>query len=214
MPSDDEAQDNGGQASASGEGAEPTREELYKALIKVRRHGVGNPDKPLLDLVSLRWVARSAGEKIEDMPERAIERLGGKDTAAVQALLGFAADTRGHELAFRREKAAERHDYKDPQSFRTHHEKELLTAVATQLVIFVDKQRLEDWERRLMAQQDRLIEAQRRLIEHNGDRLPHLEQALLELQDTLPTGVRPLAKHQSARVRRAFQHRPRRSGSD
>jgi predicted flap endonuclease-1-like 5' DNA nuclease len=213
MANDKKARDDSDQASVPNEDDEPTREGLYDELRQVFRRGVGNPDKPLLDLIGLRQIAQIASlkehdaEKIEDMLGRATERLGGIDAAAVQALLGLANDTRGHELSFRRETAAKRHNFKTSESFRAHHEKELLMAVATQLLVFADRQRLDDRERRLLAQEARLQELEmekmmNRSAEHliaNGESLASIRESVNELQQILDSR-KPVSKTKLAHI--------------
>jgi hypothetical protein len=211
MASNNEAQDNGDHVAASGEDAELSHDALYADIAKARTRGVGNVRKPLLDLPSLLRVARLASskeqdaEKIEDTLERAAKRLGGMSAPAVQALLGLDPETRGREVGVRRMIAAKYYDHKAPDSFRAHYEKQLLMALATELFFFVDKQRIEDQQRRLTSGQGQVIEAQQDLIRHNENeigRMTDTEQALQEAAEVLER-TRPKAKVTFPRVFRS-----------
>ncbi|MHB8242652.1 MAG: hypothetical protein ACYDHN_11745 [Solirubrobacteraceae bacterium] len=139
----------------------PTHDEVAADIAAVRKRGVGNVRKPLVDLVALSWVAEracpddpddggvEAAEKIEYVIRQAVSRLGGKSTQAAEALLGLSYDTLGHSVYDRREKAAALHG-KSYETFRVRYETALLTMVAAYLRILVEEKRLATWEERLV----------------------------------------------------------------
>jgi hypothetical protein len=145
------------QPIASGVESEPSLEELFEELRKARTRGIGNRGKPLVDLAGLLYMARiisaesDDADKIEDALGRAVGRLGGKSTEAVEALLGLAADTQGLLVEDRRKRAAELYDYSGYETFRTRTDPALLLAVANHLQVLAAEQRLTEREARLIA---------------------------------------------------------------
>jgi hypothetical protein len=126
----------------------PTLDQLFSEMKTIRRYGVGNLDHPPHELPGVSWVARLVSTrdgdaaKVEDALQRAIGHLGGQSADAVAALVGLTDETRGHKVEFRRATAAEKFDNKAPQSFRTHHENPLLSAVAAQFLVLIAEWRL------------------------------------------------------------------------
>jgi hypothetical protein len=147
-----------------------TYDDLCQAVAEVRSRGVGNLDEPLLDLEPLLEVARLISQKdddaarIEDALKRAVNELGGMSAEAVLALLGLTAETRGHNVKFRRKAAAEAYDYKSPESFRAHYEKQLLLATATRLFITAERQFIEEQRAMLLRRMEKLQDERAALI--------------------------------------------------
>lgn len=118
---------------------EPTEDALFTDVGNVRTHGVGNSQHPLTERPALLALAQLIGRgendeaRIEDVLRRAINRLGGKSGQAMLALLGL-DDATWLNVTGRQEKAAQAFG-KEPKTFRSHHEKRLLSSLATQLSV-------------------------------------------------------------------------------
>jgi hypothetical protein len=141
---------------------EPSHDELFEDVAEVRSRGVGNEEKPLVDLAALLWAARNASpegqneeeiddaDKIEYTLRLAVSRLGGKSAQAIEALLGLSKQTRGRTIGFRRGEAVKLYG-KSRETFRVRFETPLLMAVATYLRVLVDERRLADVRAELRA---------------------------------------------------------------
>jgi hypothetical protein len=147
---------------SSSRAPEPSHDELFEDVAEVRSRGVGNDEKPLVDLAALLWAARNASpesqvgeeidnaDKIEYALRLAVSRLGGKSAQATEALLGLSEQTRGRTPGFRRKEAARLYG-KPRETFRVRFETPLLMAVATYLRVLVDERRLADVRTELRA---------------------------------------------------------------
>ena len=132
---------------------------LHTDVGKARTRGVGNVEKPLVDLPALLWAARIIGgdepeieddDKIEYALRLAVARLGGQSALAIEALFGLSQLTRDRSTGIRRGSAAKIYG-KKPEYFRAHFEMPLLMALATNLRVLVDERRLADVRAELQA---------------------------------------------------------------
>jgi hypothetical protein len=141
---------------------DPSHDELFEDVVKVRRRGVGNVEAPLDDLAALLWAAQNGcpasydedaiddDERIEYVLRLAVSRLGGKSAQAIEALLGLSHQTRGHSPGWRRGEAAKRYG-KSSETFRVRFETPLLMTVTTYLHLLVAERRLTNREELLKA---------------------------------------------------------------
>jgi hypothetical protein len=127
--------------------SQTTNNVLADELAVARQHGLKNPDHPLPHLLTVARLVSSKptdAEKLEDALTKAIARLGGTDTEAIMALLGFTDDTRGLPVEHRRKKAAALAGQISPESFRRGKETALLQSAATHLSILAERQPDQD----------------------------------------------------------------------
>ena len=95
---------------------------------------------------------------IESALQRAVGRLDDESAKTMAALFGIAPETRGLSLTDRRQHAREtrrsrRETSREPETFRTHHERALLALVASSLLHLVDEKQLKDREAQLAARE-------------------------------------------------------------
>jgi hypothetical protein len=180
-----------------------THDQLYREICLVRTHGMRNLTDVLSKLPGLLDVARLSGsgtddaDKIEDVLRRAVQRLGGMGTAAIEALFGTTRETRGLSVKERRERAAQLYDYKAYEFFRTRIEPSLLMFMATYLHFLADKQHLAKWEQDLSGRENFLAHSehvfdgcplgkdgsQQAAVNPEPDELPSIYHLLLEPGD-------------------------------
>jgi hypothetical protein len=126
---------------------EPTHGALFDELKLARRHGLSNPSWPLPNLLFIARILsaeRQDADKLKDAITKAIARLGGNDSEALMALMGFTDETRHLSVGERRKKATKLAGHQSREVFRTTTERSLLRSVATQLSVLVAEQRMAD----------------------------------------------------------------------
>jgi hypothetical protein len=112
---------------------------------------------------------------IERALQRAVGRLDDESAKTMAALFGIAPETRGLSLTDRRKHARETRrsrleTSREPETFRTHHERALLALVASSLQHLVDEQQLKDREAQLAAREVELNDRPREATAEEASR--------------------------------------------